>query len=68
MDNRSFKRLIGGVLSALGALLLLFACFAFMASGSTLLGLDISGAKKIAPTILGLIFLISGLGLINRAD
>jgi hypothetical protein len=66
MEGDKFKRTLGGVLVGLGLFLLLFAVFAFMSSTGKLMGLDVTGAKKIAPTILGLILLMGGISMVNR--
>ncbi len=66
MEGTKFKRLVGTILAGIGLILLLFACFSFLSSDGTLMGLDVSGARKIAPTVLGLILMIAGIGMINR--
>jgi hypothetical protein len=66
MEGSGLKRTMGIILSGIGLLLLLFACFAFMSSTGTFLGVDVAGAKKLAPTILGLILMVSGVSMINR--
>lgn len=66
MEGDKFKRTLGGVFAAVGLILLLFACFAFMSKTGTLLGIDVTGAGKIAPTILGLILMVLGVSMINR--
>lgn len=66
MEGDKFKRTLGGVLVGLGLLLLFFAVMAFMSSTGKMLGLDVTGAKKIAPTVLGLILLAGGISMINR--
>ncbi len=66
MQDRKFKRNIGLALTLLGVIILLFACYAFMSSNETLMGLDVSGIKKLAPTLLGLIFLAAGVSIINK--
>lgn len=65
-EGQKFKRTLGGVLAAIGLLLLLFACFAFMSSTGKVMGFDVTGAKKIAPTVLGLILMVLGVSMINR--
>jgi small neutral amino acid transporter SnatA (MarC family) len=66
MEGEKFKRTLGGVFAAIGLLLLLFACFAFMSSTGKVLGINVEGAVKIAPTILGLILMVMGVSMINR--
>ncbi len=65
-DGTKFKRTLGGVLAGIGVLLLLFACVAFMSTDDTVLGFAVKGARKIAPAFLGLIFMVSGISMINR--
>jgi len=65
-DSTKFKRTLGGLLTGIGLILLLFACAAFMADGGKMMGFDVSGGKKIAPAVLGLILMVSGIGMINR--
>ncbi|MFD2523155.1 hypothetical protein [Emticicia soli] len=65
-ENTKFKRNLGAVLTGIGLLLLLFACAAFMSSNNRLMGFDVAGARKIAPAVLGLILMVSGVGMINR--
>ncbi len=66
MEGEKFKRTLGGIFAAIGLLLLLFACFAFMSSTGKVLGIDVTGAGKIAPTVLGIILMILGVSMINR--
>jgi hypothetical protein len=66
MEGEKFKRTLGGILTAIGVLLLLFTCFAFMSSTGTMMGMDVTGARKIAPGVLGLIFMLAGVSMINR--
>ena len=66
MEGEKFKRNLGAILTGLGVLLLLFTCFAFMSSTGKMMGFDVTGVKKIAPAVLGLIFLASGVSMINR--
>lgn len=66
MEGEKFKRTLGSVLAVLGVLLLLFACFAFMATGGEMMGFNVSGGRKAAPAVLGLIFLVAGVSMINR--
>lgn len=66
MEGDKFKRNLGAILTGLGVVLLLFTCFAFMSSTGKMMGFDVTGAKKIAPAVLGLIFLVAGVSMINR--
>lgn len=66
MEGEKFKRMLGTILAVLGILLLLFACFAFMATGGEMMGFNVEGARKIAPAVLGLVFLMAGVSMINR--
>lgn len=65
-ESTKFKRTLGGILTGIGLILLLFACAAFMSSNNRLMGFDVAGARKIAPAVLGLILMLSGISLINR--
>ncbi|MFT6205316.1 MAG: hypothetical protein ACJA1O_002933 [Spirosomataceae bacterium] len=53
-------------MAVLGIFLLLFACFAFMATGGEMMGFNVEGGRKVAPAVLGLIFLMAGVSMINR--
>lgn len=66
MEGVKFKRILGSIIVMLGVFLLLFACFAFMATGGEMMGFNVQGARKIAPAVLGLIFLTAGVSMINR--
>jgi hypothetical protein len=65
-DGSKFKRTLGGVLAGIGLLLLLFACVAFMSADDTVMGMAVKGARKIAPAVLGVILLVSGISMVNR--
>ncbi len=65
-DGSKFKRTLGGILAGIGLLLLLFACVAFMSADETVLGMAVKGARKIAPAVLGVILLVSGISMVNR--
>ncbi|AFK04606.1 hypothetical protein Emtol_3478 [Emticicia oligotrophica DSM 17448] len=65
-DGTKFKRMLGGILAGMGLLLLLFACVAFMSTNDTVMGLAVKGARKIAPAVLGIILLVSGVSMVNR--
>ena len=65
-DGSKFKRTFGGILAAIGLLLLLFACVAFMSADETVMGMAVKGARKIAPAVLGVILLVSGISMVNR--
>jgi hypothetical protein len=65
-DGSKFKRTLGGVLAGIGLLLLLFACVAFMSADETVMGMAVKGARKIAPAVLGVILLVSGISMVNR--
>ena len=65
-EGTNFKRMLGGILAGIGLLLLLFACVAFMSSNDTVMGMAVKGARKIAPAVLGLILLVSGISMVNR--
>jgi threonine/homoserine/homoserine lactone efflux protein len=67
MDNNNLKKILGLSLTILGVALLIFACIAFMSSSGTMMGMDVSGAKKIAPTVLGLIFLAAGVSIVKTS-
>ena len=66
MEGNQFKRTIGVILAGVGLLLLLLACFAFMSENGHILGFDLHGGKQLAPTVLGLILMVSGVSMINR--
>jgi hypothetical protein len=65
-DGTKFKRTLGGILAGIGLLLLLFACIAFMSADDTVMGLAVKGGRKVAPAVLGLILLVSGISMVNR--
>lgn len=66
MEGDKFKRTLGSILLGIGLLLLLFACAAFMSTSGKVMGFDVEGAKKIAPTLLGLILMVAGVSMVNR--
>ena len=66
-QGNNFKRTLGTILAGIGLILLLVACFAFMSSDGQVLGFDLVGMKKLAPTVLGLILMVVGVSMINRA-
>ncbi len=66
MEQNKTGRTFGMILAVMGIFLLLFACAAWMSTTGQLMGFDIQGARKMAPTILGILFLAAGIGMINR--
>ncbi len=66
MEQNKTGKTFGVILAVMGILLLLFACAAWMSTSGQLMGFDIQGARKIAPTVLGIIFMLAGIGLMNR--
>jgi hypothetical protein len=67
MENTQFRRTFGAILAGLGIILLLFACASFLSENGTVMHYDVSGWKKAAPTLLGIIFFGAGVSMINRA-
>jgi hypothetical protein len=67
MEKNNFRRSFGAGLTILGAAVLLFALVAFLSSGKPVLGLEVAGAKALAPFLLGLIFFGAGINLINNS-
>jgi hypothetical protein len=65
MEKNNFRRSFGAGLTILGAAVLLFV--AFLSSGKPVLGLEVAGAKALAPFLLGLIFFGAGINLINNS-
>ncbi len=67
MEKNNFRRSFGAGLAILGAVVILFACVAFISDGRPTLGLDVSRGEAIAPFVVGLIFFGAGINLINNS-
>ena len=59
------KRAIGSILSGMGVLFILFACFAFM-SDKAVLGFTLTKWETIVPFFVGALFLFVGVGMLNK--
>ncbi len=66
MDDARFKRFFASLLTILGIVVVLFACIAFMSDGPVL-GMTVTKWESIVPFAVGLVFLLSGVNLINRS-
>ncbi len=67
MEKNNFRRSFGAALTILGAVVILFACVAFLSNGKPTLGLDVTPGRAAAPFIVGLIFFGAGINLINNS-
>ena len=59
------KRTLGSILSGMGVLFILFACFAFM-SDKSVLGFTLTKWETIVPFLVGALFLFVGVGMLNK--
>ena len=66
MDDVKFKRFFASLLTVIGIFVVLFACAAFM-SDRPVLGFSITKWESIVPFAVGIVFLLSGVNLINRS-
>ena len=69
MDNNStnFRRFFGASLTIIGVVVVLFALVAFLSEGKAVLGMHISKAESMAPFIVGMIFLVTGVNLVRES-
>jgi uncharacterized membrane protein len=68
MNNNDLKRLFGSILIILGIIVVLYSCIAFLSDGRTIMGLSVDRFEALAPFIVGIIFLSSGVGLLKSAN
>lgn len=66
-NNTNFRRFFGATLTILGVLVVLFALIAFLSDGRPVLGFSINKGESIAPFIVGMIFLVTGVNLVREA-
>lgn len=67
MESQRFKRFFGALLTIIGIVIVIFACIAFLSTGKPILGMTISKWETIVPFAVGLVFLLSGISLINNS-
>ena len=68
MENKTnFRRFFGASLTILGVVVILFALIAFLSDGKPVLGLNVSKGEAVAPFIIGMIFLITGVNLVRES-
>lgn len=68
MENKTnFRRFFGASLTILGVCVILFALIAFLSDKKPVMGLTVSKGEAIAPFIVGMIFLISGVNLVRES-
>ena len=68
MENKTnFRRFFGASLTILGVVVILFALVAFLSDNKPVLGLSISKGESIAPFIIGMIFLVTGVSLVRES-
>ena len=68
MENKTnFRRFFGASLTILGVVVILFALIAFLSDNKPVLGLNVSKGEAIAPFIVGMIFLITGVSLVRES-
>jgi uncharacterized membrane protein len=61
----NMKRTFGAILTILGIIFIIWGAFAFLSGGSAMAGISAGKFNAIVPFIVGLIFFISGIGLIK---
>jgi uncharacterized membrane protein len=61
----NLKRTFGAILTVLGIIFIIWAAYAFMTGGNSVGGVSVSKYNSLVPFIVGLIFFISGIGLIK---
>jgi uncharacterized membrane protein len=61
----NMKRTFGAILTILGIIFIIWGAFAFLSGGSSMGGISVGKFNAIVPFIVGLIFFISGIGLIK---
>jgi uncharacterized membrane protein len=61
----NMKRTFGAILTILGIIFIIWGSFAFLSGGSSMAGVSVGKFNAIVPFIVGLIFFISGIGLIK---
>ncbi|GAA4457837.1 hypothetical protein GCM10023189_29170 [Nibrella saemangeumensis] len=66
MDNSSFRRFFGALLTILGTIVVLFACVAFLSDNNPIMGMRITKWESLFPFFVGLVFLLSGINLIRQ--
>lgn len=66
-NNTNFRRFFGASLTIIGVVVVLFALVAFLSDGKAVLGMTISKAESMAPFIVGMIFLITGVNLVRES-
>lgn len=68
MENKTnFRRFFGASLTILGVVVILFALIAFLSDGKPVMGLNVSKGESIAPFIIGMIFLVTGVSLVRES-
>jgi len=60
------KRTIGSILTGMGVIFILFACFAFM-SDKPVVGFTLTKWETVVPFLVGVLFLFVGVGMLNKA-
>ena len=61
------KRTFAMLFSGLAILLILFACIAFLSDGRPVLGWNITKWQSLVPGVVGVVFLIAGVSMMNRS-
>lgn len=59
------KRTIGSILTGMGVIFILFACFAFM-SNKPVIGFSLTKWETLVPFLVGALFLFVGVGMLNK--
>ena len=60
------KSIFGSGLTILGIIVILYACVAFLSDGKVILGLSVNKTESAVPFVVGLVFFVSGVSLINN--
>ena len=65
IKTMNMKRTFGAILTILGIIFIIWGAFAFLSGGGSMGGLSVGKFNAVVPFIVGLIFFISGIGLIK---
>lgn len=63
----NLKRTFGAILTILGIIAIIIGAYGFM-SGSSVFGLAMNRTTAIVPSIVGILFLFSGIGLLKTTQ
>jgi hypothetical protein len=66
-NETNFRRFFGASLTILGVVVVLFALIAFLSDGKPVIGFKMTKAESLAPFIVGMIFLVTGVNLVRES-